>query len=88
MVKRNKLDIIFDILNIIRENHNSIKPTPLLRKSNLSSKRFKEYFSVLLKKSFVIEQKQPERKVSLTNKGYRFLDKYKTIINFIDEFDL
>jgi len=43
-MKRNKLEIIQDILKIIKQNHNSIKPTPLLRKSNLSSSRFNEYF--------------------------------------------
>ena len=46
MAKRGKLEIIFDILTIIKENHNLIKPTPLLRQSNLSSNRYKEYFQL------------------------------------------
>jgi len=89
MTKRGKLEIIKDILKIIQENRNSIKPTPLLRQSNLSSVRFKEYFIELLDKKFVKEfNHKGEKFISLTEKGFKFLDKYKTIINFIDEFEL
>ena len=89
MAKRGKLEIIRDILKIIQENHNSIKPTPLLRHSNISSSRFKEYFSELIKKKFVKEMNIKGNKyISLTEKGLRFLEKYKTIVNFIDEFEL
>jgi predicted transcriptional regulator len=89
MAKRGKLDIIRDILKIIQENHNSIKPTPLLRQSNISSSRFKEYFSELIKKKIVSEINHKSNKfISLTEKGLRFLEKYKTIVNFIDEFEL
>ena len=89
MVKRGKLDIMKDILKIIQENRNSIKPTPLLRQSNLSSARFKEYFNELLDKRFIKEfNNNGEKFISLTEKGFKFLEKYKTIINFIDEFEL
>lgn len=90
MVKRIKLEIIRDILKIIQENHNSIRPTPLLRQSNLSSSRFKEYFLELLNKKFIVEIRDEKRNknIILTNKGFRFLEKYKTIVNFIDEFEL
>jgi len=88
MVKRGKLDIIKDILKIIQK-HDSIKPTPLLRKSNISSGRFKEYFLDLLKKDFVKETyNNKEKFISLTEKGQKFLEKYKTIISFIEEFEL
>jgi len=90
MAKRGKLEIIRDILKIIQENHNSIKPTPLLRKSNISSIRFKEYFSELIEKEFIKEvvDKKEEKFISLTDKGFKFLEKYKTIVSFIDEFEL
>lgn len=90
MAKRGKLEIIRDILKIIQENHNSIKPTPLLRQSNISSSRFKEYLDELIKKKFIKEVKGSKKGkfVSLTGKGLRFLEKYKTIVNFIDEFEL
>jgi len=89
MAKRNKLEIIQDILKIIQENHNSIKPTPLLRQSNISTARFKEYFNDLIKKKFIRETDHKGNKyISLTEKGFKFLEKYRTIINFIDEFEL
>ncbi|MBU0958993.1 MAG: winged helix-turn-helix transcriptional regulator [Nanoarchaeota archaeon] len=89
MAKRNKLEIIQNILKIIQENHNSIKPTPLLRQSNISTTRFKEYFNDLIKKKIIKEINHKENKyISLTEKGFKFLEKYRTIINFIDEFEL
>ena len=87
--KRSRLEIIHDILTIIKNNHNSIKPTPLLRQSNISSSRFKEYYLDLLQKGFIKEINIGDnKKISLTDKGYKFIYKYKTIINFIDEFEL
>ncbi len=89
MVKRARLEIIQDILKIIQENHNSIKPTPLLRKSNISSSRFKQYLNEMLEKKLVREiiNKRGKR-IDLTDKGLAYIEKYRTIINFIDEFEL
>lgn len=89
MAKRGKLEIIRDILEAIKENHGQIKITPLIRKSNMSSMRFQEYFSELLQKGLINESyTKSSKKVSITEKGKRFLMKYKTIIDFIDEFEL
>jgi predicted transcriptional regulator len=89
MVKRGNLEIMRDILKIIMENKNSIKPTPLLRKSNLSSRRFKEYFSELLEKGFVRElQGKDGKSIVLADKGFKFLERYQTIVDFITEFEL
>ncbi len=89
MAKRGKLEIIKDILNIINKNHNSIKITPLLRQSNISSSRFKEYFLELIKKNLIKENINKKNKfISLTEKGNKFLQSYKTIIDFIEEFKL
>ena len=88
MAKRSKLDIIRDILKIVQDNHN-IKYTPLLRRSNISSSNFKQYFADLLEKEFVQQTSRGKNKyVILTEKGSRFLEKYKTILGFIDEFGL
>jgi predicted transcriptional regulator len=88
-IKRGKLEIMRDILFIIRENRNLIKTTPLLRKSNLSSSRFQEYFSELKEKGFIREVEEKTGKlVTLTEKGFKFLERYQTIISFIDEFEL
>jgi predicted transcriptional regulator len=87
MVKRNKLEIIKDILKIIKDNH-SIRPTPLMRMSNISSHRFKKYYLELLEKEFIKEIFGKNKQIILTKKGYRYLEKYSAIIDFIDEFEL
>ena len=87
MAKRNKLEIIRDILKIIQKN-NSIKPTPLLRRSNLSSSRFKKYYLELLSKNFIRETYTKNKEITLTEKGSKYLERYFTIINFIHEFEL
>ena len=88
--KRDRLEIIYGFLKLIQDNHNSIKPTPLLRKSNLSSQSFKEYFEELLTKGFVKElvDKKGRKYITLTDKGFSYLQKYNTILGFIDEFEL
>ena len=88
--KRDRLEVIYDILSIISDSDNSIKPTPLLRKSNLSSQSYAEYFTDLQSKGFVMERldKKKRRYITLTDKGFRYLEKYKMITGFIDEFDL
>jgi len=90
MVKGGKLEIMKDILKIIQENKNSIKSTPLLRKSKISSTRFKEYYSELINRKLIkeiIDNKQ-DKFIVLTDNGFRFLERYKIILDFIDEFEL
>lgn len=89
MAKRGRLEILEDTLRIIKENKNLIKPTVLLRKSKMSSLRFKEFYNELLEKGFVSEvHRKDERFIELTSKGYKFLERYRTIVEFIDEFEL
>lgn len=89
MAKRSRLEIIYDILRIIQENKNLIKITPLIRRSNVSSSKFKEYFDELIEKDFVRTIKTRDgKRIILTDKGFRYLEKYREIINFIDEFGL
>ena len=88
--KRDKMKIIHDMLRVIKEHNNKIKPTPLLRYSNLSSQGFQEYLTELLEKEFIEEKKDKKSRkhYSLTNKGFLYLQKYRTIRNFIDDFGL
>ncbi|MEW5896655.1 MAG: winged helix-turn-helix domain-containing protein [Nanoarchaeota archaeon] len=88
--KRERLGIIFDILKIIRDNHNSIRFTPLLRSSNLSSSSFSEYHKELLSKNLIKEIIDADGKkyITLTDNGFKYLEKYKHISDFIEEFDL
>jgi len=87
--KRERLGIIRDILNVIRENR-QIKPTRLLYASNLSPQMFKDYVDELLKKDFVKihEDKKAKKLFSLTIKGSNFLNEYRVIENFIQNFGL
>jgi predicted transcriptional regulator len=88
--KRDRLEVIFDILRVIRDNRNMIKPTPLLRFSNLSSQRFSEYEKELLEKELMreIEDKKGRKHFQVTDKGFKYLKKYPLIRGFVDEFDL
>ncbi len=88
--KRHRLEVIFDILKIIQDHRNSIKPTPLLRYSNLSSSSFFEYYTELVSKEFIKEMIDDEEKkyLTLTDKGFKYLEKYNLIVGFIDEFEL
>ena len=88
--KRERLEVIYDILEIIRKNHNSIKPTPLLRCSNLSSKSFLEYYKELKEKKLIreIQDAKGKKFISLTDKGFEYIEKYKLILGFVDEFEL
>ena len=90
MKKRDRLEVIRDFLKIIKENNNSIKPTPLLRKSNLSSQRFGEYFEEMIEKGFIEENidKKGRKLIALTDKGFKYLEKYSMITGFISEFEL
>lgn len=88
--KREKFEVIYDILSIVRDKNNSIKPTPLLRFSNLSSASFNIYYSELLSKELIkeISDKRGRKHITLTDKGFKYLEKYKMILGFIDEFEL
>ena len=88
--KRDRLGVIYDILRIIQKNNNSIKPTPLLRYSNLSSKSFSDYLKELKSKDLVkvLMDNKDKKYITLTDKGFNYLEKYNTIISFIEEFEL
>lgn len=89
MKKRDRLEIIYDMLILINNNHNQIKPTPLLRKSNLSSNQFEKYILELLEKNFIeIQSVNSKKYYSLTKKGFEYIDKYKLILKIRDDFDL
>jgi predicted transcriptional regulator len=87
--KRERLDVIKDILNAIKEKR-QIKPTRLLYSSNLSPQMFKNYLNELISKGFInLEIDKDEKKTfSLTKKGFNFLNEYKVIENFIENFGL
>ncbi len=93
MGKRERLEVIFDILCAVRDAGNSLGPTRLLYASNLSPKMFKEYTEEMVVKGFLAEdevvvKKRAKKQFQLTTKGFQFLEKYQEIISVIEEFGL
>ncbi len=89
MKKRERLEVIYDILKIISASNNSIKITPLIRKANLSTTNFNTYYEELLNKGLIREITGVDGKfITLTDKGFLYLQKYKLIQNFIQDFEL
>ncbi|MFH1849162.1 MAG: winged helix-turn-helix domain-containing protein [archaeon] len=89
MAKRERLEVICDILRVIRDSNNRIKPTRLLYASNLSPQMFKEYIEELTAKGFVGQSESQGRKTfSLSDKGFEFLKKYREMMEFIRDFGL
>lgn len=87
--KRNRLEIIHDILKTINDKNSDIKPTHILYKSNLSYQMMEEYLKDLLEKNFIaVNHNKKGRTYSLTLKGQNYLDKYKLIKHFTDTFGL
>lgn len=87
--KRDKLQIIYDILVAVQEKDGRIRPTHILYKSNLSHQMLEEYLDELIAKKFLVVNIQKQGKTySLTQKGYDYINQYKLIINFVDSFGL
>jgi predicted transcriptional regulator len=87
--KRDRLQVIHDILKSIKDKNGKIKPTHILYKSNLSHQMMDEYLNELIEKKFVIEEKKENNKTySLAQKGLEYLNQYKLIINFVESFGL
>jgi predicted transcriptional regulator len=87
--KRERLEIIHDILHVIRARRN-VKPTHILYKSNLSHPMLTEYLEELIEKGFINEKDagKGKRTYELTDKGYNFLKDYGIIRAFVDSYGL
>ncbi|MGV8169640.1 MAG: winged helix-turn-helix domain-containing protein [Candidatus Nanoarchaeia archaeon] len=87
--KRERLDIIEDILLSIQSKNGEIKPTHLMYKSNLSHTQMKSYLEELIEKSLVqkISKKNYEY-IIITDRGLEFLTKLKEMKAFDESFGL
>lgn len=87
--KRNRLEIIRDILNVIRSKNGKIKPTHILYKSNLSHDMMESYLNELLDKKFILctESKEGKR-YAITERGIEYLNRYGIISEFTQSFGL
>ncbi len=89
-MKRDRLEIIFDILNSIREKTGIVLQTHILYKSNLSHQMLVEYVGELIEKGFILENedKKGKKNYELTKKGYNYLNDYQVIRGFVDSYGL
>jgi predicted transcriptional regulator len=87
--KRDRLQIVHDILKAVKDKNGRIKPTHILYKSNLSHQMLDDYLGELIGKGFIIENNGKTGKTySLTAKGFEYLNKYRIISDFVDSFGL
>ena len=87
--KRDRLQIIHDILKAIQDKNGKIKPTHILYKSNLSHQMLEEYLIELKEKKFITEEMNKAGKMyQITDHGYAYLEKYKLITEFVNSFGL
>ncbi len=87
--KRNRLEIIRDILEVIKSKNGKIKPTHILYKSNLSYQMMDEYLQELMGKGFVTcNEAKTGKTYAITEKGITYLSQYRLISDFTESFGL
>ena len=88
--KRERLEIIYDILRAIRDKGKDAKPTHILYKSNLSHDMLKDYLKELLDKDFITEEtdKKNRTRYNLKEKGFNYLKEYAVIKSFTESYGL
>ena len=90
MKKRERTEIIHDVLIAIRDKKGKARPTHVMYKSNLSPQMLSEYLKELLEKGFIVEHidKKKKKTYDLTEKGFNFLKDYSMIKGFIESYGL
>ncbi|MBU1252663.1 MAG: hypothetical protein KJ905_00320 [Nanoarchaeota archaeon] len=83
------MEIISDMLGIIREKGGSIKPTHLMYKANLSHKQMKLYLDDLIERKLVAkEDGKNGNRIIITNQGRDFIVHYSRMREFEKTFGL
>ena len=87
--KRNRVEIVHDMLKIIQERGGRIKKTHLMYKANLSHKQMTTYLVDLIKNGLIQDKKAEDRNLILiTEKGRDFFVKYAQVREFEKAFGL
>jgi len=75
--KRNRMEIISDMLRIVSKKEGKVKPTHLMYKANLSHIQMKKYLKELSESELIIEKIDKDKKViGISKKGRDFLNSY------------
>ncbi len=86
--KRNKLEIIRDLLTVVNEKRNATI-TSLIYKANLSNNSIKPYLEYLLRNNLVLKEENDRKKIfKITEKGNEFLNEFKKIKIFSEAYGL
>ena len=87
--KRNKLDIIADMLSSIQQKGGEIKPTHLMYQSNMSHTQMQQYLEELIEKHFITKTKRKEYEyIIITDQGCALLQKIREMKEFEKTFGL
>jgi predicted transcriptional regulator len=88
--KRERVELIHDILETVQNHGGKIKPTHLLYKANLSYSALQRYVEGLISSGLLIEQElqQGSRLYALTDRGKAFLDQYAKFRTLSDSFGI
>ena len=89
--KRNRVEIMHDMLKIIQENGGNVKKTHLMYKANLSHKQMESYLKDLTGSELIeinISLSGNKSSIEVTKKGSDFLIKYIQVKEFEKTFGL
>ncbi len=87
--KRERIDIITDMLISIQKKGGEIKPTHLMYRANLAHRQLKSYLEELLDKNLVKRiNKNNYEYIILTDTGLKFLEKIREMRDFEKTFGI
>ena len=87
MERRNKLNIVYDILRVI-QSKGEIKKTHIMYQANLSHSQMKLYLNELYDKKFIENTEGKRVLIKVTKKGLDFFRQYAQVREFEKTFGL
>jgi len=87
MERRNKLNIVYDILRVI-QSKGEIKKTHIMYQANLSHSQMKLYLNELYNKKFIENTDSDKPLIRITKKGGDFFRQYAQVREFEKTFGL